>query len=201
MALNYSWLLERSFVISWILFITIFYVSSIAGSIFYHVLPVELKEQISSWIRSYYESRIPHGAFNPLTLLVIILVNNSVVAILTWLLSITIVFPLIVMTVNGLLVGFITTLVVVSQTFSSYTTIFLSLAPHGVIEIPALALVASAFTLIFIRGFSEFLSAMPGILVLALIMIAIAALVESTVTVIAASAVELAILLASSLIG
>jgi len=182
----YSWLLDASFVKAWVVFLILFYIASLLGASVYLLLPEDLRVKAENWVREYYESRIPSVGLNPVILFLIILVNNSVVVILTWLLSITIVFPIVVVAVNGFIVGFVVPFTIRASEglgFNvDYITLFLTLAPHGVIEVPAIALVSSAFIIAFTRGFGKFLSSMPGILVVALAMILVAAAVESTIS-------------------
>jgi len=182
----YSWLLDTSFVKAWMIFLILFYIASLLGASVYLLLPEDLRVKAENWVREYYESRIPSVGLNPVTLFLIILVNNSVVVILTWLLSITIVFPIVVIAVNGLILGLVVPFTIrASESLGSnvdYITLFLTLAPHGVIEVPAIALVSSAFIIAFTRGFREFLSSMPGVLIVALTMIIVAAAVESTIS-------------------
>jgi len=179
----YSWLLDTSFLKAWVVFLILFYIASLLGASVYLLLPEDLRVRIESWIREYYE---PSVGLNPVTLFLFILVNNSVVVILTWLLSITIVFPIVVIAVNGFIVGFVVPFAIrAGESLGSnmdYITLFLTIAPHGVIEVPAIALVSSAFIIAFTRGFGKFLSSMPGILVVALAMILVAAAVESTIS-------------------
>jgi stage II sporulation protein M len=187
----YTWILERNFVITWASLVILFYIATLAGVIQYHIAPEGLRDSIASWIREYYGSRVPDSELGPaiiIALFAVILINNMVVVIVAGLLSVTIVVPLLIMLVNGLLVGFVVPLASdMGGVFGggySYISIYLSLAPHGVIEIPAIALASSAFAIALTRGFRVFISSLPGILILALSMIAVAALVESTVTVV-----------------
>ncbi len=186
----YTWILERSFVITWISLVTLFYIATLVGSLLYHAAPETIKEQIVLWISEYYESRVPSLTLNPIVLFMVVLINNTVVAIVAWLLSITVVVPLLTMLVNGLLVGFIVSLVAslggAAGGGYNYLSLYLSLAPHGIIEIPAIALASSSFAIALTRGFKRFISSLPSVLILALIMIAIAAIVESTITIILA---------------
>ncbi len=186
----YNWLLERTFILTWASLVLLFYVAMLAGSIAYHFSPASFREQIASFIMEYYETRVPRPAFNPLALFILILVNNSMVVIISLLLSITVVFPILVMIVNGVIVGFVVSLTafeILVGGSPSYLTLYMSLAPHGIIEIPAIALASSAFSVAFTRGFRAFISSLPGILLLSLSMILIAALIESTITLILAA--------------
>jgi uncharacterized membrane protein SpoIIM required for sporulation len=186
----YTWILERSFVITWISLVTLFYIATLVGSLLYHAAPETIRERIVLWISEYYESRVPSLTLNPIVLFMVVLINNTVVAIVAWLLSITVVVPLLTMLVNGLLVGFIVSLVAslggAAGGGYNYLSLYLSLAPHGIIEIPAIALASSSFAIALTRGFKRFISSLPSVLILALIMIAIAAIVESTITIILA---------------
>jgi len=186
----YTWILERSFVITWISLVTLFYIATLVGSLLYHAAPETIREQIVLWISEYYKSRVPSLALNPIVLFMVVLINNTVVAIVAWLLSITVVVPLLTMLVNGLLVGFIVSLVAnlggAAGGGYNYLSLYLFLAPHGIIEIPAIALASSSFAIALTRGFKRFISSLPSVLILALIMIAIAAIVESTITIILA---------------
>lgn len=186
----YTWILERSFVITWISLVTLFYIATLVGSLLYHAAPETIKEQIVLWISEYYISRVPSLTLNPIVLFMVVLINNTVVAIVAWLLSITVVVPLLTMLVNGLLVGFIVSLVAnlggAAGGGYNYLSLYLFLAPHGIIEIPAIALASSSFAIALTRGFKRFISSLPSVLILALIMIAIAAIVESTITIILA---------------
>jgi uncharacterized membrane protein SpoIIM required for sporulation len=186
----YTWILERSFVITWISLVTLFYIATLGGSLLYHAAPETIKEQIVLWINEYYISRVPSLTLNPIVFFMVVLINNTVVAIVAWLLSITVVVPLLTMLVNGLLVGFIVSLVAslggAAGGGYNYLSLYLFLAPHGIIEIPAIALASSSFAIALTRGFKRFISSLPSVLILALIMIAIAAIVESTITIILA---------------
>lgn len=189
----YDWLLDRSFILTWASLIALFYIAMLAGSALYHTSPLGVREQVISLVREYYESRVPEGYLNPLVFFTVILINNSVVVVIATLLSITLLAPLLIMIVNGLIVGFIISLSAeiggVAGGGLSYLSIYLFIAPHGVIEIPAIALASSAFSIAFRRGLKTFLSSLPSILLLSLSMIFVAALVESTVTIILATIV------------
>jgi stage II sporulation protein M len=189
----YDWLLDRSFILTWASLIALFYIAMLAGSALYHTSPLGVREQVVSFVREYYESRVPEGYLNPLVFFTVILINNSVVVVIATLLSITLLAPLLIMIANGLIVGFIISLSAeiggVAGGGLSYLSIYLSIAPHGVIEIPAIALASSAFSIAFRRGLKTFLSSLPSILLLSLSMIFVAALVESTVTIILATIV------------
>lgn len=179
----YDWLLESGYVAAWIFFLVLFYIALVAGNVAYYVMPEELRERLALSIREYFESRILQVGPNPLLLFIVIFVNNALVTIITWLLSITIIVPVLVVAINGLLIGFFIPLLFDLRIGDvSYLYLFLTVAPHGVIEIPAITLAASVFTLVFFRGFKGFLSALPGVLLLAIIMILVAAVVESTVS-------------------
>jgi len=194
----YSWLLDASFLKAWVVFLILFYIASLLGASAYLLLPEDLRVRVESWVMEYYE---PSVGLNPVILFLIILVNNSVVVILTWLLSVTIVFPIVVIAVNGLIVGFVVPFAIragESLGFNvDYITLFLTLAPHGVIEVPAIALVSSAFIIAFTRGFREFLSSMPGVLIVALAMILVAAAVESTISLLLGSIAQVIVRLLS----
>ncbi|MEM1712421.1 MAG: stage II sporulation protein M, partial [Acidilobaceae archaeon] len=86
-----------------------------------------------------------------------------------------------VLAFNGAIVGFIISLTNINMGLS-YPAIFILLAPHGIIEVPALALVSSVFIAFFIGGLKLFISILPRVIVTSLIMIFVAAIIESTVT-------------------
>ncbi len=135
--------------------------------------------------------KMPSGDLNPLLLFPFIVVNNSIVIIVTLLFSFTIIVPFLVIAVNGVVVGFLSAYV--ANMGYKYLTIFAYIAPHGVIEVPAVALAASSFIVVFTRGLGKLPENAVSIFIIALIMILVAALVESTVTLALAFILDLAL--------
>ncbi|MCE4607719.1 MAG: stage II sporulation protein M [Caldisphaeraceae archaeon] len=119
---------------------------------------------------------------NPFLLPFIIFGNNLKTVVLTWAFSITIIVPILIVGFNGGLVGFILPLAL--KINPSYPTIvlFYLLVPHGSIEIPAITLVASSFILMVKKGPAGMYKRSLGLLFLSIILLAVAAVIESFIT-------------------
>ena len=104
--------------------------------------------------------------------------NNIKTALITWISSITIIIPILIVAVNGGLVGF-----VLPAAYSHPPLVlFYLLVPHGVIEIPSVTLVASVFILLISKGPAKMYRDSIGILIMSAIMLAVAAIIESFLT-------------------
>lgn len=145
---------------------------------------------VEGLVREFGE-KIPSVDLNPLVLFLFIVLNNSIVIIVTLLLSFTIIVPILVIAINGAVVGFFSAYIAYSG--YKYSTIFAYIAPHGIIEVPAIALAASSFIVIFTRGLRRLPEDAVRIFMIAFTMILVAALVESTITLALASALDLAL--------
>ncbi|MEM2223168.1 MAG: stage II sporulation protein M [Acidilobaceae archaeon] len=170
-------MLDSRLIYAWVLLTLIFGLFAVIASAVYPLF----KGSIEDFISSFIESRLPGPSINPFLILSLILVNNSIVVIVVGLLSITVLVPLAVLAFNGAIVGFIISLTNDNMGLS-YPAIFILLAPHGIIEVPAIALVSSVFIAFFIGGLKLFISILPRVIVTSLIMIFVAAIIESTVT-------------------
>ncbi|MFN4045890.1 MAG: stage II sporulation protein M [Acidilobaceae archaeon] len=170
---------------AWIFLTVLFGVVSIVASAAY-----PLYSSLAEGLAREFSGKMPFTGLNPLMLFLFIVVNNSIVIIVTLLLSFTIIVPILVIAVNGAVVGFISAYV--ADLGYRYSTVFAYIAPHGVIEVPAIALAASSFIVIFTRGLKRLPEDVVRIFMIAFIMILVAALVESTVTLALATALDVA---------
>ena len=110
----------------------------------------------------------------------LIFVKNSITDLLAYVFLITFIVPIGIIAFNGGLVGFVTAFTMPQH--SNALVEFYLLAPHGVIEIPAFSLTVASMALIrkgvgnmYVRGFELFL--------MSLLMLAVAAIFESSVTI------------------
>ncbi|AAL81757.1 sporulation protein [Pyrococcus furiosus DSM 3638] len=127
---------------------------------------------------------------SPFKMFVFIFLNNTRVAILSALLGIAFgIVPLLIMFFNGLVVGVV--VVHVSRSLP-ITKVLLSIVPHGIIEIPALALAGTAGILWFseiLHGKGSFgarvqigFKKMLRILGISIVLLLIAAFIEAFIT-------------------
>jgi len=124
----------------------------------------------------------------------LIFVNNAIVAITVTFLSVTLIWPLISITMNGAVVGYVVASTLTGDLLGSPLPldmarmaryIFAVLTPHGSVEIPAIALAAStAFYVVDkVRGEPVSLGQVfKRNLVATLLMLAAAAILETTVS-------------------
>ncbi|ADL18561.1 hypothetical protein ASAC_0153 [Acidilobus saccharovorans 345-15] len=177
---------------AWYLFIIAFGVVAILVATFY-------KEIVSSYVGQYLLNQTQSirsivsfvntsSPYFYAALPGIIFAKNSLTDIMDFVLMITMVFPIFVVVLNGGLVGFVS--VYTLPIHGSSLAIFYFLAPHGVIEIPAFSLVASSMVLIFKRGLSKAYSVAFSMLVLSVLLLVVAALMESSVTILTGSFVQ-----------
>jgi len=156
------------------------------------------------WIRSQVVGQMVEESIEQVTSLadqpwymfpILIFENNARLAIVTALLSPVFIIPLFIIAFNGMVVGY----VVVEAIIAGFGVkglltgvegpgriIFAFLAPHGSIEIPALAVAAS--TMFYLvdkaRGVPvSFLRVLARNLALSILILAVAAIVETTITV------------------
>lgn len=177
---------------AWYLFIAVFGLVAVLVATFY-------REIISSYLGQYLLNQTQSirsivsfvntsSPYFYAALPGIIFAKNSLTDIMDFVLMITIVFPIFVIILNGGLVGFVS--VYTLPIHGNSLVIFYFLAPHGVIEIPAFSLVASSMILIFRRGLSKAYSIAFSLLALSVLMLVVAALTESSITILAGSFVQ-----------
>lgn len=171
---------EKSLRKTWILLIAIFGIAGIAIVISYNAI---MQSFIGQYLQSQ-ESSIRQIAQsfgignNEYLLYFIIFGNNAKTALITWISSITIVIPILIVLFNGGLVGF----VLPSANSNPPLVLFYLLVPHGVIEIPSVTLVASTFVLLISKGPVKMYRYSLGILIISIIMLAVAAFIETFIT-------------------
>ncbi len=165
---------------TWILLIALFGIAGIAIVISYNVI---MQSFIGQYLHSQ-ESSIRQIAQsfgignNEYLFPFIIFGNNVKTAIITWISSITIIIPILIVSFNGGLVGF----VLPSANSNPPLVLFYLFVPHGVIEIPSVTLVASTFILLISKGPVKMYRYSIGILIISVIMLAVAAFIESFIT-------------------
>ncbi len=111
--------------------------------------------------------------------LALIFSHNAAVDVVDYSLLALLVTPAIYAVINGLLVGLV--VVYMLPVHGSALVEFYLLAPHGVIEVPAFALVGASVALIR-KGLGQVYYVGLKLLVLSLILLAIAATIESSIT-------------------
>ena len=96
---------------------------------------------IDVMVEDLTQSMLPLGSLPPAVLFVVIFLNNAIKSFLAIVLGIAIAIPpLIFLCFNGFIIGAV---VSVLQSRISNVLIIASLAPHGIIEIPAIVLAAA----------------------------------------------------------
>lgn len=130
----------------------------------------------------------------------LILANNLVVALIMALSSVTIVLPVAVIAFNGLLNGYVVGAVLrgsltlpeggLAARDVSPIDVFAALAPHGVIEIPALALLVAPLMAVNSLSYKEAVKTSISLVPVVAVLLAVAALIESTITLIGLSIVQ-----------
>ena len=167
---------------AWYLMIILFGALAVAVSAAYgyitktyagQVLLNEL-QQLKEVVEYTNSSNVPF-----VTLFAVIFANNSLKDVLDYALLVTLVFPFLFLALNGALVGFVAQYAL--PLHGTAVAIFYYLVPHGVIEIPAFSLVAASFVLIR-RGVGVMYEKAFALLALSVLMLLVAAAVESGIT-------------------
>ncbi len=144
-------------------------------------------------------SGLQNLSLNPLILFAYIFARNTLVSIIIYLFSITIIIPLSIMSFNGMLVGIVVHFIFTTpqihlaeiQAHITHTDIILlsyaSLAPHGMLEIPSISLVAATIAWFFkpLKGKNPLSSALKAgsrLLTLTILNLLVSALVEAFIT-------------------
>jgi stage II sporulation protein M len=92
-------------------------------------------------IGDFTQSLLPLGSLPPAALFAVIFLNNAIKSLLAIVMGIAIgIFPVIFLCFNGFIIGAV---VSVLQSRISNILIIASLAPHGIIEIPAIVLASA----------------------------------------------------------
>jgi stage II sporulation protein M len=159
---------------AWTIYIIIFSVALIAETLVYnHTSQSVLLNEI---IRKFKE--VLPSTRNPLILFVIIFFHNFVIAMIMLIFSFTFVIPVAIMLLNGVIVGY-----VISYSFGRLGVpgTLAGLAPHGGLEIPAIAL-AAAIGILIRKGLREYFKALGVASLVVTLMLFIAALTESIIT-------------------
>ncbi|AFZ70855.1 uncharacterized membrane protein [Caldisphaera lagunensis DSM 15908] len=171
---------EKSLRRTWITLIALFGIVGIIIILSYNAIMQSFVGQYlqsqESGIRQIAQS---FGLGNSYYLLPFIIFGNNVkTAIITWVSSLTIVIPILIVAVNGGLVGF----VLPGAYPNPPLVLFYLLVPHGVIEIPSVTLVSSVFILLISKGPVKMYKNSIGLLLISAIMLAVAAFIESFLT-------------------
>ncbi len=174
-------LYDYRFLRMWIIVILLFGVTSITATIAYSSVSSSfLSEQLLDKFKD-----MAGDSFNPFLLSMKIFINNTIVTLVSALLSITIILPLFIIAVNGIAVGFISSYAMYNTEntlFHSPYMVFYSLITHGSIEVPALSLVAAA-VLFAGRNVNVIIKNVTQVIPVSIVMLLVAAVVESTLTI------------------
>ena len=174
-------LYDYRFLKLWIIIIILFSTTSIIAAIAYNSLLSSLfSEQILDKFRGMADD-----SFNPFLLSMKIFINNTLVTLVSALLSVTIILPLLIIAINGIAVGFISSYAIYNTEntiFNSPYIIFYSLITHGSIEVPAISLIA-ATTLLAGRDINTIIKNVTYAIPVSIVMLLVAAVVESTLTI------------------
>ncbi|MDP8002706.1 MAG: stage II sporulation protein M [Caldisphaera sp.] len=182
---------EKNLRKTWILMIIIFGIAGVAIVLSYNYI-------MNSFIGQYLQSQSSQikqiaqnfeGGNSIYLLPFVIFGNNIKTAIITWLSSLTIIIPILIVAFNGGLVGFVLPLALQTQPTEPSLVMFYLLVPHGAIEIPSVTLVASTFILMVNKGPLKMYKSSFGLLILSIILLAVAAVIESFLTRVIASMV------------
>ena len=174
-------LYDYKFLRMWIIVILLFSATGIIATITYSILRNSLfSEQLLDKFKD-----MASDSFNPFLLSMKIFINNTLVTLVSALLSITIILPLFIIAINGIAVGFISSYAMYNTEntiFHSPYMVFYSLITHGSIEVPALSLVAA--TVLFAgRNINAIVKNVTSIIPVSIVMLLVAAVVESTLTI------------------
>ncbi len=118
---------------------------------------------------------------------VIIFAKNSLTDLLAYVFLVTVIIPIGIIAFNGGLVGFVTVFALPQH--GNALVEFYLLAPHGVIEIPAFSLTVASISLLR-RGVGDMYVKGFALLLMSLLMLVIAAIFESSVTILAGSIIS-----------
>lgn len=139
---------------------------------------------IESYTRSIRSIAMQAYTLPPPALYILILSNNLAVALLSFMGGLLIVPPLLILFVNGVVLG------AIAATFTKWYTLFeflLLILPHGIFEIPAFLLACAAgidlALAVFEKGFRnavQMLGEEASKLIIVLVLLAIAAAVETS---------------------
>ncbi len=174
-------LYDYRFLRMWIAVILLFNVTSIVTAVLYDNIRDSL---FSQELLNKFED-IAGGSFNPFLMSLQIFVNNIFVTLVSALLSITLILPLFIIAINGAAVGFISSYAlygVENTIFSTPYLIFYSLITHGSIEVPALSIIATT-ALLAGRNLNTIIRSVASVLPIPVVMLLIAAIIESTLTI------------------
>ncbi|MEB3859688.1 MAG: stage II sporulation protein M [Desulfurococcales archaeon] len=190
----------------WVASLLVFAVPMIASSILYEeIAGSPLGEAVSEALsdlerRASWLQDIENPAARAAAVFALILANNVIVAVIMAASSVTLLIPVGVLAFNGVMVGYVMgaflrglTGTVEAQAAAvepSTIDLFVALTPHGIIEIPALALIAAPLLAAGKIGYVEAVKTSISLLPVTLALLAVAALVESTITVILLALVQ-----------
>lgn len=131
---NYIFSLKKFILISFLVFIFSFFI----GYFFAQNSPEEMMA-IFEQIKEAFSPVANMTAFNQFTF---VFLNNSITAFLAIFFGIIFgIFPLLVLFSNGIILGIV---IYFSQTGMDWSTIFILIFPHGIIEIPAVIIACAA---------------------------------------------------------
>jgi len=188
-----DYILSGALLRHWVRAVSIIVVVLVASSIFYNQIHGSslgsfVEEQLDK-IRdvSSNAGNMPPGIF-----LAIILNNLQVLAVMV-ILSPTLVLPLLIASFQGVVVGYMVSQIIEGGGVSvagvdfkfDPVTIYYALSVHGVVEVPAIALILSPLIAVREYGFVRSLKNMIRLIPIAALLLVIAAVIESTVTLIA----------------
>ncbi len=184
-----SYLLSKGFVRDWIMATLIVAITIVGASTFYPILRETglggfIEDQISQ-----LRELVGGGSSLPLVLLIIL--NNIRVLLIITITIPTIILPISILALQGAIVGYLTSwmlenpVIEASPEISITITpmyIFLALIIHGIIEIPAFSLVLAPLMSFRKRGIKSTFKLSLSLLPLSMLMLVIAAVIESVIT-------------------
>ncbi len=166
----------------------------------YAAVAAELPAPLEEFVSSSEERLAGLAELNPVILPAAIFVNNVVVALISAATSLTVVAPMVIIALNGVLVGSVLKAAYLVPELESVNAalIHFMLAPHGSLEIPAIAVASSAglYVIDFSRRFRAPLrSVIKRNVYLSVLLLLVAAIAEVTVTPVLAIIVLLGLIL------
>lgn len=175
--------LDKTFAYAWIGMTALFGLSATISSALYFSYEDQLKGLVEG---AAERAEVLEGLPLPRELFFLaIFLNNAAIALLSSALSFMIVVPLLVVVLNGALVGLLLSAVSVEAPLGPLLNAgaYFLLVPHGVLEVPALSLASSAF--VGLLGGRRYVQFVVSSSLIALAMLLHAALVEQVLILLA----------------
>jgi len=172
----------------WIYMILLISVTMILSTLFYPTLSsTRVGDVVERQIEELFRKAESVSGADPLGLAAMILLNNTIILLLMALLSPTIIAPILIGMYQGLVVGYIIPVMLEgglnnSQALYGPVVLFYGLSVHGVIEIPAIALALSPLLGVFEQGFKKTIIYIFKLVPYSILLLVIAAVIESVVT-------------------